>query len=639
MEIKKRIFPIILGLFLTFICAYFILSSNSSIQYFVHRLNVMTYDYQASHIIPRQNKKEAEVVIVDIDEKSLGEMGHWPWPRAVLAKLIRNTYKQGAVVVGLDILFPEPERSAEGDKQLAKAIAKGDTVLSFVLFSQKRDKEGFLPKPLEGLNQSLAVNNSIAKMHGYLADIPILQKTEASSGFISYFRDNDGVSRKVPLILSYRDKIYPSFALSVAKTYLLEDRLETRFEEISNQNILTSVVLGQEHIATDPKGQVFIPLTDHTKKIQFLSAADVIEGRVQKGVFQHKIVLVGTSAIGLADLRATPIHVALPGVQIQASLVQGIINQNLPLRPSGMITFEVLLLVILGLVLSLLLPFLHPRGMLFTALVSILVVSGACYYLWVFEYIIFYVTLIWLLVLMITMLNLLYGYLFVFAQERHLKVAFKQYIPPQQVELISKSQGEFSFEGETRDMSVLFCDIRGFTTISESLSSKELKTLLNVFFDHVTEVIFKHRGTIDKYVGDMVMAFWGAPLRNEDHAKDAVNAAMEIIECLQNVNAILREKALPEVSVGIGISSGEMNVGDMGSSYRRSYTVLGDTVNLGARLESATRNYDVNVLVSENTMQAQPEWNYRLVDKVKVKGKTVAVNIYEPFKSPRHTAT
>ena len=647
-----KLYPTTIGLILTAIAVYFLLSPN----YAIKRLNMMVYDYQTKYLTNYPVKYKSDIIIIDIDDKSLKSIGQWPWSREQLAKLIDNAYRAGAVIIGLDIIFSEKQKNPitkllaqkdlssavtnelkkiqnqyNGDKILSQAITKGDTVLSYVLLNQETHQQGKLPKPLISNNQNKWQKNVIPKMKGYITNIPIIQNAGTTSGFISYFRDQDGITRKLPLLLSYQNNVYSSFVLEILKTYLLTDNVHINTQVTISARLINSVNIGHYHIPTDFQGQVYIPFPKNQNKIKTVSALDVLNHKFTKALFDQKIVLIGTSAIGLADLRATPVNVALPGVHVQANVIQGILDQKLPARPSYFVSIELIILMLLGIILSILLPWLRPKWQIIISSASIISIFYFWYYVWISNNLIMHVTLIIGLIFSITILDILYAYIFIYSREKHLKSAFKQYIPPQQVDLLLKNQQNFSFSGKALNMTVLFCDICDFTTISEKLSPNKLKELLNIFFTHMTKIIFEQKGTIDKYVGDMVMAFWGAPMPNKNHAQDCLTAAMKMLEQLKFLNEILQKQNLPSIKIGIGIATGEMNVGDMGSKYRRNYTVIGDTVNLASRLESATRKYNVSILVNECVKNQCQDWEYCFIDEVKLKGKSIPVKVYQPM--------
>jgi adenylate cyclase len=346
---------------------------------------------------------------------------------------------------------------------------------------------------------------------------------------------------------------------------------------------------------------------------------------------EGRIALIGTSAVGLVDIRSTPVSSVFPGVEVHASVLAGIIDGRFPFRPPWADGVDIILTLGLGLALALLLPF--ASVLVYVLASGVAAVAAVWINLWLWVDQAFVTSLVGplLAVVAVTSFNLVYSYFTETLQKRQLKSMFGQYVPPELVEEMSRNPEGISDAGERREMTVLFCDIRGFTTISEQLTATELKDLLNRFFTPMTEIIFDHRGTIDKYVGDMIMAFWGAPLEDPDHACNAIDAALSMLARTAAMKLELRELGYPEVEIGIGLNTGPMNVGNMGSQFRRSYTVLGDPVNLGSRLEGLTKFYGVRLIVGEQTHAGQQAFLFRQLDRVRVKGKQETTRIYTPL--------
>lgn len=643
----KRAIPLIIGICITVLAVCLHQTTSPAVRTIYHRLNSLVYDLQLQAQLPYQALKNSPIVIVDVDEASLKQVGRWPWSRKVLARLVNTLMDAKAAVVGVDMLLSEKERNPaltiseasnisdalkaslkkvapqfSYDEQLASALARGDVVLSTVMFRQAAHQHGMLGKPLQSLSPQMAAELSVPAMEGYTTSLPVFSNVVRASGFVSYFRDPDGVSRRLPLLLMHNKQLYPAFTLEVARTYLLESPATPQFEEGRGHHFVKSVKLGKYYIPTDGQGQVLMPFYGGPRTFSTVSASAVLAGHVPMARFHNKIVLIGTSAIGLTDLRATPASVVFPGVEVQAGVIQAILDHTIPFHPVWAMGTELAIIIVLGLLLSLVLPLCRP---VLQVVLMLLVVVGLLVFSTVMfnqSHLVSHVAGAVVMTLVLSAGYLLYGLLFATRARRQLKMAFSQYIPKQHIDEIEEDPETFSFEGDNREMSVLFCDIRNFTGISESLSARELKELLNKFFTPMTKIIFDNGGTIDKYVGDMIMAFWGAPRPNACHAKDAINAGMQMLKAVE---------AFDGIDVGIGINSGEMNVGDMGSTYRRSYTVLGDNVNLASRLESATKQYDLKILVSEYTAKDQPDWVFRMVDKVRVKGKDKSVILFEPI--------
>ena len=343
-----------------------------------------------------------------------------------------------------------------------------------------------------------------------------------------------------------------------------------------------------------------------------------------------KIVLLGTTAPGLLDLRVTPVGETYPGVETHANVISGFLDGKILVKPDYAVGFEVVILVLSGLVLALLLPLLSAPK----AVVLSVAVVGALVGLnfWLYSGYGLVLPLASALVTAVTAfaLNMSYGYFVESKSKRQLADLFGTYVPPELVDEMVKDAGAYSMKATTKELTVMFCDMRGFTQMSETMEPTQLQALLNTVFSRLTDQIRSHRGTIDKYMGDCVMAFWGAPVDTPDHASLAVKTALAMATAIRVLNEEHRAKGLPEIGIGIGLNTGTMCVGDMGSDIRRSYTVIGDSVNLGARLEGLSKTYGVDIVVSEATRKQAPEFAWQELDKVRVKGKDKAVSIFWP---------
>lgn len=649
----SRFVPLIIGLVLLAV----MLMVQASKFPLLHKLEWMAYDLKVNATLPEKGAVNPNVVIVDIDEKSLRTEGRWPWPRDKVAKMVDQLFKQGAVVVAFDVMFSEPEINAadkiinridhantrnktlvsqisniksqfDNDAILAKRFENRDVILGYVFHHREGEILGSLPKPLT-TRSTLSDNLAVLTSQGYTANLQQLQDSAYSGGFFTVLPDADGIVRRAPLIMRYGNNIYPSLALETVRTYYVVDNIEIKSERLGNIDIIEHIGVGNYFIPTDAYARINIPYIGDPGTFKYISATDVINNKTNSHL-ENKIVLVGTSTEGLYDMRSTPVHSVYPGVEIQASIVSGILDQNFRYEPSWKEGADFLVILITGLISVIILPFIGPVLVLPVLLVigGLLVIFNL--WLWQEQALILSIASPLLTILLIGVFNIAYGFLKEAAGQRQLKGIFGQYVPPELVEKMSHSLADYSFEGESREMTVLFADIRNFTTISESLSATELKNMLNQFFTPMTRVIFDNKGTIDKYVGDMIMAFWGAPLEDKGHAENAIKAALQMLEEVERLKPEFEKAGLPEVNIGIGLNTGLMNVGDMGSTYRRAYTVLGDTVNLASRLEGLTKFYGVGLVVGEETKNTVDSYIYRQLDFVQVKGKHEAVHVYEP---------
>ncbi|MDR3395522.1 MAG: adenylate/guanylate cyclase domain-containing protein, partial [Parasulfuritortus sp.] len=364
---------------------------------------------------------------------------------------------------------------------------------------------------------------------------------------------------------------------------------------------------------------------------QYVSAADVIKGTAPSANLEGRVVLIGSTAPGIMDLRVTPTSKQFPGVEIHANVVSGILDGVIPWEPVGVHTLEVLTILVLGLILAALLPFAQPLRATLLTVATLALLAGVDLYAWSHWHMNLPVAAALAAVAGLFILNMSYGFFVEARSKLQITRLFGQYVPPELVDEMAQDPARYSLRGESRVMTVLFSDIVGFTSISEKLEASELAAMLNVYLSHMTRLVQERKGTIDKYIGDAIMAFWGAPMSDENHARDAVLTAMAMQSTLVVLNQKLQEKGWPPVALGVGVNTGRMSVGNMGSEFRMAYTVMADAVNLASRLEALTRQYGVWVLCGEATREACPDIAFMPIDRVRVKGKDQPVAIYEPL--------
>ena len=623
------------------------------------RLDALMYDLRLRFSL-EQKEPDPRVVIVDIDEESLQAVGRWPWPRDRLAVLLENLFEANAALVAFDIVFAEGEPNSaarvfrkleqrdllsagrtdrldallpafDNDRKLAEAMSLGDVVLGYLFKNQDDAPIGQLPPPM-ALREPIDLEGStLPKAASYTGNIDRLQDTAGSAGFFSFEPGFDGIIRRTPLLQVYKGEVYPSLALEVVRKYLFVEKIGLDAADVGGRTVVEGIRLANIQVETDSHGSAVVPFRGPWGSFRYVSAADVINGDFRAEHLEGAIVLVGTTAQGLFDLRAVPIQAVYPGVEIHANLISGMLDNQIPYEPSWSAGAGFVLTTVLGLALTLLLPFISPVLLVAVVLGVLAALFGSNYWLWAKHGLVLHFAPQYLLILSLAGWNFAYGFLIESRSRRQLKQMFGQYVPKDLVEQMSQDPRRYGFQGESRELTVLFSDIRGFTTLSEGLGAERLKQLLNRFFTPMTRVIFEHRGTIDKYVGDMIMAFWGAPVEDDQHAYRAVQAALRMQEESARVSAEFIREGLPEVRIGIGLNTGVMDVGDMGSEYRRSYTVLGDAVNLGSRLEGASKFYGVGVVVGERTWElTRDRIVYRELDLLRVKGKSAAVRAFEP---------
>ena len=624
-------------------------------------LENQAYDARLKITLPEHVDKQ--VVIIDIDEKSLDEIGQWPWNRNILATINDRLFDLYEIkAIGYDIVFAEsdidegaklldkmangslqndPEfiqeynrvmPSLQHDKRFAESLQDRQTVMGFVMDTDTI--KGGLPEPITRLDKKTLKNLAINKPTGYTANLKMLQDSAYSGGFFDNpLLDDDGVFRRVPLLQTYDGDLHESLALALTRAATGSPSIEmvVAANNETSDLFLEWVKIGELAIPVDQKSGVLVPYIGRQKSFEYISATDVLNKKVEPELLKGKIALFGTSAPGLLDLRTTPLEPAYPGVEVHANIIQGILDGRVLHAPGYTQGYEFILIVIIGLILTFTLPMLSA---LFSTLVivgSVVLLIGTNFFAWTNAQLVLPVAAPVLLVILLFALQMTYGFFVESRGKRQLAHLFGQYVPPELVDEMSVNMEDINLDGEMRKMSVLFSDVRGFTSISESLEPKELTDYINGFLTPITKVIHDNRGTIDKYMGDCVMAFWGAPLDDEQHALHALNAAVAIVERMKELRKEFSAKQWPEIYVGIGVNTGEMNVGNKGSEFRVDYTILGDSVNLGSRLEGLTKVYGVDIITSEFTKHDVPEFEYRELDRVRVKGKNKSVAIYEPL--------
>jgi len=632
---------------------------------FVDQLENYAYDARLRWAMPQTI--DSRVVIVDIDEKSLQQIGHWPWPRNQLAHMVDMLFDQYKIdVLGFDVLFAEQDQSSglasldalartelrqnsaftaaleqlrpslKYDQIFANSLKKRRVVLGYYFQhgAQPGQPVGQLPTPVMPAGSFAPNRVGAVVASGYAANLPELQSSATSGGFFnaSPLIDNDGVVRRVSLLQMHDNALYESLSLAVARLALKESALALVYENDGNSAVgLESLQLGRRTIPIDAEMAAMVPYRGKQGSYRYVSASDVLQGKANTELLRGAVVLVGTTAPGLLDLRTAPMQESYAGVEVHANMITAIMDESIRARPAYTLGLELVLLLSGGLLLALTLPMLSPLYATLTSLLTACVMVGLNLYF--FNHSLLIVPLASGLVLVSTLfvLNMSYGYFVDSRGKRLLARLFGQYVPPELVDEMAQDPGAYSLEGSSRDMTVLFSDVRGFTTISEGLDPKQLTHLMNEFLTPMTQIIHHQRGTIDKYMGDAIMAFWGAPVADPDHARHALLAGMEMVARLESLQDHFKARGWPPIRIGVGLNTGDMTVGNMGSEFRLAYTVMGDAVNLGSRLESLTKTYGVSIIVSEFTRARVTDFTFRELDCVRVKGKDKPVTIYEPM--------
>jgi adenylate cyclase len=606
------------------------------------------------------------IVIVAVDEPSLAEHGHWPWTRDKLALLLQQLFNYKISVVGFDMVFPERDESADvdilrvlaaeqndknfiqrldqfeplldRDIMFAESMVYGPVIMGYYFDTNEETAyiTGTLPYAAFDLHESMMESVFLPRAAGFSSNLPVLMENAYGGGFISNpLIDDDGVVRRAPLLHEYNLSVYESLSLSVAATYFNDISLPIFVDAsrwMGDYPPLEGLELASKPIPIDPQGGVLVPYRGPAGSFNYVSAMDIMDGTVEDpSLLDGKIALIGATAPGLQDLRSTPFGSIYPGVEVHANLIAGVLDSKFRWEPAYTAAAEMITVAAFGLLGALLLPVLSP-------IISTLI-TGALggfalafnFYMWEVELHVLPLAMTLYTVFAIYTINMLFGYLFETRSRSHMDSLFGQYVPPDLVKEMSRDPEHYSLASQKRELSVLFTDIRGFPTISEGLDADELSHLMDKYLTPMTRIVHESQGTIDKYIGDAVMAFWGAPVFHPHHADQAVGAGLAMLAALDKLNVVFQKKGWPEILIGVGINTGQMSVGNMGSSFRKAYTVLGDAVNLGSRLEGITKIYGVSMIVSETTAHSAARYCYRELDKVRVKGKEKPVTILEPL--------
>jgi adenylate cyclase len=640
----------------------------------IDKIDLFIYDTRM-RVIPAE--PDTRIVIVDIDEKSISEIGRWPWNRDVMAQLVdKLTGKYDASAVAFDIVLSEPDTTSgfslleslskrelkdlpkfterirqlkpelDFDGHLGKVLQARPVVLGYALSNEpKVVSKGLLPAPAFTKADLGGRALDAYSYKTYIANLPEFQGAAAAGGYFSPILDSDGVIRRVTLLAQIGDGYYESLALATARVALGAGTVEPIFPEslVSDQEARDYGAL--EGLVLNSKPQkTAIPIErDLTALIHFrgtggpaagifryVSATDVIHGRLPEKAFAQRIFLVGTTVAGLKDLRIAPVSTNYPGVEMHANVIASILDGDFLQRPDFSTGIDVLQILLIGGLLMFALPVLRPAYSIVLTLVAISAVSA--FNFWAYRSLgyVLPVATVLLLIATLFIINIAWGYLFEHRKSRAIVNLFGEYVAPELVAQMAENPESYNMEGESRELTVLFVDVRGFTTISESLKPNELREFINIYLTAMSEDIRGNRGTLDKYIGDAVMAFWGAPVALPNHAELAVATALKMLATAKRLDKEFQARGWPPLKIGIGLNTGEMRVGDMGSKIRRAYTVMGDAVNLGSRLEGITKEYGVGLVVGDVTMHAAPQFAYRELDRVRVKGKNEPVPIFHP---------
>lgn len=619
--------------------------------------------YDTRVVLTAPGGQDEQILIIALDETSMEVEGHWPWTRDKLALMMDQLFAYGVALVGFDAVFPERDvnhdlnmlrQLGEGDKQFqarldqfaprldrdfmfGEALGRGPSVMAYYFHTNEEAtyRTGDLPIPAFEFDESIQDKMYLADATGYSSNPTEIMRGAYSAGFISnpMIDADDGIVRRTPLLHEFENAAYESLSLAMAATYLNEIALPVFVPApamVEGYPPLEAIELGERRIPLDSQGAVLVPYRGGAGSFKYISATDVIRGNVEDpSLLKDAIVIIGATAPGLQDLRSTPFGSIYPGVEIHANVLAGILADKFRWQPAYTTAAEMLAVVVFGVISAAVLPMLSAIMATVMLLATMVLAMWINFYLWDVQLHVLPLGSTLIVLFAIYMLNMIYGYFFESRSRSHMNELFGQYVPPGLVSEMAHDPTHYSMESQKADLSVLFTDIRGFTTISEKLDAQELSNLLNRFLTPMTKAVHDTHGTIDKYMGDCVMAFWGAPVPDPHHASNAVRAGLKMLSELDVLNEHFESENIAKIQIGVGVNTGTMSVGNMGSVFRRAYTVLGDSVNLGSRLEGLTKAYGVDMLVSEFTRSEAPNFVYREIDRVQVKGKLLPVIIYE----------
>ncbi len=635
---------------------------------FLNLLELKLYDaaFEKSYSPVQTNS----VAIVDIDDSSLETFGQWPWPRYRVALLLQKINMAGALAVGLDILFAEPDGTSpivmktalkrdlkvninfsgmpealmDNDKILADVLTMGPYVLGYSgIFSTSVQNHAQNLLPVFKAHQIKSPGAKPADQYLFQADhivspLPVLLKGAGNSGFMNTLTDRDGILRRTPLLIAYGNKIYPQLSLATLLT-AFKGTIPDPIIKVTSGGI-ESIKIGTTIIPLEANGSMLINYRGQGRTFPYYSAADVLNDTIAPDKLKDKIIFIGTSAAGLKDIRVSPLDQVYPGVEVHATIVDNILSRDFIKRPDWTPGLEFILILLWGLITTVLIG--RVSAVLTLPVTVFLAAAAWLGGAWSLDHLNIWISTFFPLLVLGLNFSILNMEKFWFSEKKKkfFKSAFSKYVSKAVVKQLTENPDKLSLEGEEKPISILFSDIRGFTSISEQLSPSQITELLHDYFTPVTKIIINNHGTHDKFIGDAVMSFWNAPVDIADHEKCAVKAGIEMAKTLIDLNKGFQKKFGITLSIGIGLNSGLCRVGNMGSDDIFDYTIIGDNVNLASRLESLTKYYGVQIILSENMLKGvMPDLLTQELDRVRVKGKDKPVRIFTVYPAQDQTKT
>jgi adenylate cyclase len=627
----------------------------------VARLRLAMFDTYLD-IAPRALDPSLPVRIVDIDDASLARVGQWPWPRSKLAEIVERLNAAGARTVTLDIILAEPDRLSAGE--FAKLFAADPALAPLI------DRASQLPSNDARLAASLAAASSVIGLAGDAAgspttvqpsarfaiagddplqfvppfpgaveSLPELMAAAKGLGAVNWIPERDQVVRRVPLLVSIAGTLFPSLPLEALRIGKGESTVFVRASggsgvgAFGQRTGIEQVRVGQTVLPTDADGEMWLRFTRPDPR-RYLSAHRIVENTFDAAEIAGRDILIGTSAVGLLDLRATPLDPAVPGVEVHAQALEQMLSGEYLVRPAYATGLELVYLLAAGALLAWLIARVGAAGAAAIGAAAILLVFAASWLAYARAGYLIDAVYPSIALLFVYLAASLSGYIATERERARVRSAFGHYVAAPLVEELARNRDKLKLGGETREVTVLFADVRGFTNISEGLSAEALIAFLNRLFTPLSEIILDERGTIDKFMGDAVMAFWNAPLPDSEHALNACHAALRMQAQLIQLNglwaaeAVSRGETPKSVRLGIGLNTGECCVGNVGSPQRFDYSILGDVVNVAARLEDETKNYAIPIIVGERTARAAPALAFLELGTVTVRGKQRTERIF-----------
>jgi len=601
------------------------------------------------------------IVVIDLDDKSLKKFGQWPWSRDVVSQLVVNLTNAGVGLIAFDIVFAEEDRSnpvkvikklgIKTDKEIpdydyifAATVSQTPTILGYQFQLSKddfqEDRSPDIPAIFIEKNKSETLPDMVINAYGTILNIPLVQDNSYSSGFFNNVPDESGVVRSVPLIIRYDDQIYPSLALEVVRTISDSKKVFVNYDE----NGVSDIQVGDYNIPTDRYGRSIVNFRGGSKTFKYISAADILEENFDVKDIEGKISIIGTSAAGLLDLRATPFESVYPGVEVHANVIDNILSQEFISKPSWVDGLNLAHIVVLSFLIVMLIAYLPL--MVAIPLIAI-IFAGDMYLIFMTLFqdgLILNILFPILTIIFAAISAMTLNYFLETRQTQAIRGKFATKVSQEVMESLLEDPDNDSFAAMSKEITVFFSDVRNFTNISEAMPNAQvLIEFMNEYMDPMTDIIIKEKGTVDKFIGDAIMAYWNAPGDVPDHAERAAIATLKQLHAIDKLNAKLRldprfenvvkmsdDHGVPIIDIGIGLNSGVAIAGEMGSSQRSDYTVIGDPINLGARLESLCKYYNSKMNISNFTKEKLTgDYIFRFLDLVTVKGKSEPIEIWQ----------